>query len=50
MTQSPDTSDPVPEPEPAVPSLDEPDPGVFHHDPVRPVPQEPVFNPGEPHT
>jgi hypothetical protein len=28
--------DPIPDPEPASPSLDEPDPGVFHHDPVRP--------------
>jgi hypothetical protein len=30
--------DPVPDPEPSVPSLDEPDPGVFHHDPVGPTP------------
>jgi len=29
-------SDPIPDPEPAVPSLDEPDPGVFHHDPHNP--------------
>jgi hypothetical protein len=28
-------SDPIPDPEPAVPSLDEPDPGVFHHEPNR---------------
>ncbi|HMF62501.1 MAG TPA: hypothetical protein VK608_00300 [Edaphobacter sp.] len=28
--------DPIPNPEPAPPSLDEPDPGVFHHDPVKP--------------
>ncbi len=28
--------DPIPNPEPAAPSLDEPDPGVFHHDPTRP--------------
>jgi hypothetical protein len=28
--------DPIPDPEPAVPSLDEPDPGVFHHDPHKP--------------
>jgi hypothetical protein len=29
-------SDPIPNPEPASPSLDEPDPGVFHHDPLPP--------------
>lgn len=28
--------DPIPDPEPAAPSLDEPDPGVFHHDPGKP--------------
>lgn len=28
--------DPIPNPEPASPSLDEPDPGVFHHDPQAP--------------
>ena len=28
--------DPLPNPEPAPPSLDTPDPGVFHHDPNRP--------------
>jgi hypothetical protein len=28
--------DPIPNPEPASPSLDQPDPGVFHHDPQRP--------------
>jgi hypothetical protein len=28
--------DPIPDPEPAVPSLDEPDPGVFHHEPRKP--------------
>jgi hypothetical protein len=27
--------DPIPNPEPATPSLDEPDPGVFHHNPTR---------------
>jgi hypothetical protein len=27
------TPDPIPNPEPASPNLDEPDPGVFHHDP-----------------
>ncbi|HXS12106.1 MAG TPA: hypothetical protein VN734_05345 [Acidobacteriaceae bacterium] len=26
--------DPVSDPEPPVPSLPEPDPGVFHHDPA----------------
>lgn len=25
--------DPIPNPEPASPSLDKPDPGVFHHEP-----------------
>jgi hypothetical protein len=30
--------DPIPNPEPAPPSLDEPDPGVFHHDPKKPNP------------
>jgi hypothetical protein len=29
-------ADPLPNPEPAAPSLDQPDPGVFHHDPVKP--------------
>lgn len=30
--------DPIPNPEPVSPSLDEPDPEVFHHDPAdRPV-------------
>ena len=28
--------DPIPDPEPAVPPLDEPDPGVFHHEPHKP--------------
>ncbi|MDE1176194.1 MAG: hypothetical protein PW789_06245 [Edaphobacter sp.] len=28
--------DPIPNPEPAAPSLDEPDPGVFHHEPGKP--------------
>jgi hypothetical protein len=52
MTRSPDTpppshsipaveplqppADPLPNPEPAAPSLDQPDPGVFHHNPVKP--------------
>jgi hypothetical protein len=31
--------DPIPDPEPAPPSLDEPDPGVFHHDPGPKKPQ-----------
>jgi hypothetical protein len=31
------TPDPIPNPEPAAPSLDEPDPGVFHHDPKKPL-------------
>ncbi len=30
------TPEPIAEPEPAPPSLDEPDPGVFHHDPIKP--------------
>ncbi len=28
--------DPIPNPEPASPSLEQPDPGVFHHDPQKP--------------
>jgi hypothetical protein len=28
--------DPLPNPEPIAPSLDQPDPGVFHHDPAKP--------------
>ena len=36
-TEEPDLlPDPIPDPEPAVPSLDEPDPGVFHRDPQKP--------------
>ena len=31
-----DALDPIPNPEPASPSLDEPDLGVFHHDPAKP--------------
>ncbi|HWY99755.1 MAG TPA: hypothetical protein VNX17_01670 [Edaphobacter sp.] len=31
------TPEPISDPEPAPPSLDEPDPGVFHHDPTRPL-------------
>jgi hypothetical protein len=34
--QSVRPSDPIPNPEPASPSLEEPDPGVFHHDPTPP--------------
>jgi hypothetical protein len=30
------TPDPIPNPEPAPPPLEQPDPGVFHHDPHRP--------------
>ncbi len=30
------TPDPIPNPEPPSPNLDEPDPGVFHHDPHKP--------------
>ena len=32
------TPEPIADPEPAPPSLDEPDPGVFHHDPTKPPP------------
>jgi hypothetical protein len=35
-TQTTETLDPIPNPEPASPSLDEPDLGVFHHDPAKP--------------
>ena len=38
LTSAPSASDPIPNPEPAPPSLDEPDPGVFHHDPKKPRP------------
>jgi hypothetical protein len=34
----PATLEPISDPEPAPPSLDEPDPGVFHHDPTKPPP------------
>jgi Methyltransferase domain len=33
----PQPPDPIPDPEPVSPSLDEPDPGVFHHDPGPPA-------------
>ena len=32
----PSTPEPISNPEPAPPSLDEPDPGVFHHSPTKP--------------
>jgi len=32
----PSTYEPISDPEPAPPSLDEPDPGVFHHNPTKP--------------
>lgn len=32
----PGINEPISDPEPASPSLDEPDPGVFHHDPTKP--------------
>jgi len=32
--------DPLPDPEPASPSLSEPDPGVFHHEPALPAPSK----------
>jgi len=31
------TNEPIADPEPAPPPLDEPDPGVFHHDPAKPT-------------
>ncbi len=43
-TQNPtphEPDDPIPNPEPASPSLDEPDPGVFHHDPRKPPSNQP---------
>ncbi len=33
----PMANEPISDPEPAPPSLDEPDPGVFHHDPAKPI-------------
>ncbi len=33
---TPATNEPISDPEPAPPSLDEPDPGVFHHEPTKP--------------
>jgi hypothetical protein len=35
-SERPISPDPIPNPEPASPSLDQPDPGVFHHDPQKP--------------
>jgi hypothetical protein len=35
------TPEPISDPEPAPPSLDEPDPGVFHHDPIKPPTRPP---------
>jgi hypothetical protein len=34
--QEPEVDDPIPDPEPSVPSLSEPDPDVFHHEPGTP--------------
>jgi hypothetical protein len=34
------TNEPIANPEPAPPSLDGPDPGVFHHDPIKPPPPQ----------
>jgi hypothetical protein len=39
--------DPIPPSEPAVPSLDGPDPGVFHHEPA-PLPKRPITPAEEP--
>ncbi|HEU4635461.1 MAG TPA: hypothetical protein VFS41_04740, partial [Edaphobacter sp.] len=36
ITDSQTVPDPIPNPEPPTPSLEGPDPGVFHHDPVPP--------------
>ncbi len=35
-SQQPAVSDPLPDPEPIAPSLEKPDPGVFHHEPATP--------------
>jgi len=35
------THDPLPDPEPSVPSLPNPDPGVFHHEPGHHEPGQP---------
>jgi hypothetical protein len=34
---TPAVNEPISNPEPAPPSLDEPDPGVFHHHPTKPL-------------
>jgi hypothetical protein len=36
ISETPQIPDPIPNPEPASPSLDVPDPGVFHHNPAKP--------------
>jgi hypothetical protein len=36
ITPAPPPADPLPNPEPSVPSLDQPDPGVFRHPPATP--------------
>jgi hypothetical protein len=36
ISETSQISDPIPNPEPVSPSLDEPDAGVFHHDPSKP--------------
>jgi hypothetical protein len=36
ISETPEILDPIPSPEPASPSLDEPDPQVFHHNPAKP--------------
>jgi hypothetical protein len=41
---TPPPNDPIPDPEPISPSLDQPDPGVFHHTPANPS------KPTHPHT
>jgi hypothetical protein len=37
----PSALEPISNPEPAPPSLDEPDPGVFHHEPTKPPTKPP---------
>ena len=44
----PPVPEPIPNPEPASPSLDEPDPGVFHHDPTKPPQLKPPIHHHEP--
>jgi hypothetical protein len=38
MQKNISTHDPLPDPEPSVPSLPDPDPGVFHHELGQPNP------------